>query len=113
MIRGLGAAPDDDPARLALARLFHAHSGIDEGFGRLRTRLIKGLENALRRGQELGAVRADLPLGLIVELTTAWLFSIDRWAADQRVTEPAEPTAIAADRALRILYTALAERTPS
>jgi AcrR family transcriptional regulator len=106
-LRRLGAAGAVDPAQRALARLFHAHSGHDDGFGRLRKDLYEGLGAVLQRGQELGAVRTDLPIDLVLELAAGWLFALDRWAADQ--PDPVGDSAAAgADQALRVLYEALA-----
>jgi AcrR family transcriptional regulator len=105
VLRGLGAAPIEQPMGRALARLFHARSSSDPGLARLRDELVDGLAAVLRHGQELGAVRVDLPAELVVELAAGWLFSLDRWAANN-ANGPA--AAAPAERALRTLYQALA-----
>ncbi len=104
-MRGLGAAGSSEPVQRALSRLFHANSDHDDALGRLRDDLVDGLRAVLARGQQLGAVRSDLPLDLVVELATGWLFALDRWAANQ-----SSPTATAgpADRALEALYDVMA-----
>lgn len=107
-LRGLGAAGAAEPVQRALARLFHASPDHGDGFSALRQGLRDGLAALLRRGQELGAVRADLPIDLVIELAAGWLFALDRWAADQPVGAEGEDAAAAADRALRVLYVALA-----
>ncbi len=107
-LRGLGAAAAHEPVQRALSRLFHAHGDHDDGFGALRRQLHEGLRAVLRRGQELGAVRADLPIELVAELAAGWLFALDRWAADQPVDPEGDAAAVAADRALLVLMDALA-----
>jgi AcrR family transcriptional regulator len=106
-MRGLGAAGTDDPIERALARLFHTHSAHDDGLRRLRDDLFEGLGAVLTRGQELGAVRDDLPIDLVVELAAGWLFALDRWAASQADSADGA-TRRSADLSLRALYEVLA-----
>jgi AcrR family transcriptional regulator len=99
-LRGLGAAPVADPLTLALARLLHDQRQVDPGLRALRADLFHGLARVLRRGQELGAVRTDLPADLVGELAAAWLFALDRWAAEHRASADASGNGLAADTAL-------------
>src|SRR5690606_7766711 len=48
----------------------------------LRARLLQGVEEVIAQGQSAGAVRSDLPRGLLAESATGMLLGADRWFAE-------------------------------
>jgi AcrR family transcriptional regulator len=54
-------------------------AGVDEGVATLLARGHVWARSLLRRGQEVGAVRTDLPLDLLLDVITAADQAADRW----------------------------------
>lgn len=70
-------------------RFRDAHEG-SEAVERMGDFARRSFEALLERGQELGVVRTDLPLDLLVEMTRAMDDAGDRWMLERwdRMTEP-------------------------
>jgi AcrR family transcriptional regulator len=89
----------DDPATIGLIRSLM--KSVERGNGSVALtelrRLGRGyLDDFIRRGQELNAVRSDLPDGLLTSILMALEEGIDLWLADQIDTlDGAEMDAIA------------------
>lgn len=76
-----------------LARSFHrfrAEHTASAAVGRLDDFAKRSLAGMLTRGQELGVVRTDLPLELLVEVTRAVDEAGDRWVLERWDTTPEE-----------------------
>ena len=72
-----------EPQLAALARGLYQGGGSDPAtYRRLLARSADFVERVLARGQELGAVRDDLPRDLLVEAVTGLLVAVDRWFAE-------------------------------
>lgn len=67
------------PEVRAVAALLYGPHGAT-ALAPLRTRLVDRVRAYLERGQQLGAVRSDVPPDLLTDLTVATLTAIDAWA---------------------------------
>ncbi|MEZ4231684.1 MAG: helix-turn-helix domain-containing protein [Polyangiaceae bacterium] len=56
----------------------------------LRARLLEGVSDVLKQGQDVGAIRTDFPLGLLAEAATGMMMGADRWFAEHFAEMPAE-----------------------
>lgn len=63
----------------------------------LRARLLEGVREILERGQAVGAIRADFPLGLLAEAATGMMMGADRWFAEHYAQ-------MASDDVMRLSY---------
>lgn len=70
-----GAHPE---VRAVASMLYGPHGAT--ALAPLRVRLIDRVSAYLAQGQELGAVRSDIPPDLLADVTVASLTSIDAWA---------------------------------
>ncbi len=86
----LGRAAATHPETRQLGIMYHRDDSVDadSALQRLRTEVADWLGCAVRRGLALGLVRTDIPAELAVELTTAVLSVLDRWAVDQALHSP-------------------------
>ncbi|HIY66517.1 MAG TPA: TetR/AcrR family transcriptional regulator [Candidatus Agrococcus pullicola] len=90
LLEGITRMAAERPVTVELARLFHAlPEGVDSAADSLREAARAWSDAALRRGTELGVVRADLPSELLAEIVFSILVALDRWALR---TESAQKT---------------------
>ncbi len=66
----------------ALGKALYAPSTGASAHQRVQTRFHTLVESALALGQQVDAVREDVPLGLLTATFTAAAFGIDRWYAE-------------------------------
>lgn len=92
LLEGITHMAAERPVTIELARLFHAlPQGVDPVADSLRESARAWSDTALRRGTELGVVRADLPPELLAEIVFSMLVALDRWALRTGSTEKASP----------------------
>jgi AcrR family transcriptional regulator len=78
----MGNMAGEVAARPELAPLGRAmYAAPEELRSAVVEKVAQWIERGLRTGQELGAVRDDLPTDLLVEAVTGLLIAIDRWFA--------------------------------
>ncbi|MDO5093331.1 MAG: TetR family transcriptional regulator [Propionibacteriaceae bacterium] len=71
------AATDHPELATAAALLYRADAAAE--LSGLRRDLADKLRRRLAQGQQLGAVRTDLPLSLLTDLTVAMMLALDAW----------------------------------
>lgn len=59
-----------------------SHPALEE----IATKLREWIQEVLRRGQRIGAVRTDLPENLLLETSFGMMEGFDRWVVEQRKT---------------------------
>jgi len=91
----LGKAAETHPETRSLGVMYHRDdtAEADSALQTLRADVNGWLARAVRRGLDLGLVRADIPAELAVELTIAVLSVLDRWAVDHALHSPGGPDA--------------------
>jgi AcrR family transcriptional regulator len=72
-----------DPTAIALLRGLLKEGDRSGAMNRLRAAGRAWMESVIARGQALGAVRDDMPDGLLVQVFMALEEAIDRWLADR------------------------------
>lgn len=70
---------EQHPELHAIGPFVHGPDGADTLLG-LRAAGVARVRDYLERGQQLGAVRSDLPADLLAEIALATLLAIDAWA---------------------------------
>lgn len=88
LVRGSLAYAEDHPEDLALAKAFYQVSGDPQAPAPIRVLLdeAQALTRAkLASGQQVSAVRADLPLGLLAHSVFALGLAADRWVVDAMI----------------------------
>jgi len=74
-----------DPEMAALGRALYAPTAAGPGaaLDRLQQRAMEWVEHALELGQQVGAIRDDVPRDLLASMVTGLLFGADRWVAER------------------------------
>lgn len=90
LVDGLGRTASAHPETRQLGLMYHRDDSAptDSALQRLRSDVVAWLNRAVRRGLELGLVRTDIPADLAVELATAVLGVLDRWALGEALHSP-------------------------
>lgn len=92
-----------DAAFADLIRILHREAAARRSFAVPLNALERRTGALVRAGQSLGAVRDDLPLGLLVTVTLDLAVSIDRWFADNTDKVPDAEAAVLSSRAFGLL----------
>lgn len=85
-MRRAAGALEDKRWYLKLARTYYklrGSAGVSGPVGRVYRWVARWVASAIERGQALGAVRTDLPLPFLVELTMAVGEAVDRWLLEE------------------------------
>lgn len=90
----LGESLFSDERMAALARGLYQSSGTGPAFHRLLAQSLDVVEGLIAMGQELGAVRDDLPRDLLAESTTGLMVAVDRWFAEALASTPPDEIAL-------------------
>lgn len=102
LLDGFLQATRQHPEASYLGVMFHSPpSGEDGRLQELRGEVEQFLRRVVTRGRRIGAVRDDLPEGLLIELTLTVLQTLDRWAVRHQV--PASRDSGASDLFLRLI----------
>lgn len=90
LVDDLGRTASAHPETRQLGLMYHRDDSApsDSALQRLRTDVAEWLSRAVHRGLDLGLVRTDIPTELAVELATAVLGVLDRWALDSALHSP-------------------------
>lgn len=91
---------EQEPAALILLRGLDAARRQSPRFATLRDRLSQIYITVLQRGQELGCVRQDLPIALLVRL----LLAVDAVLDESLLGRPAPPTPQELQRHMTLVY---------
>ncbi|MGZ8177896.1 TetR/AcrR family transcriptional regulator [Williamsia sp. SKLECPSW1] len=93
-LTSLGRSAGDHPESRLLGEMFHQGRDLDNGCRHLqqtRDSVSDWLAGAVRRGRDLGVVRADIPTELLIQLTVTVLHCLDRWALSNEPHPPDGP----------------------
>lgn len=93
LVDSLGRTAQDHPEVRQLGLMYHRDDSAPAGCAlqQLRADVTQWLDAAVRRGIDLGLVRSDIPADLAVELATAVLGVLDRWALSRATQSPGVP----------------------
>ena len=99
LLTGLGQSAARHPETRLLGEMFHQDDRFDDGHelgsGRLqqmRAAVSAWLASAIVRGCDLGVVRSDVPVELLIELAVSVLRTLDRWAVRHELHSPGGPS---------------------
>ncbi len=87
----------------ALVRGMYGAGSSAPGFVELMERFANAVEELITLGQDVGAVRDDLPRPLLAQLTASVVVAIDRWLAHESAHTPAEELAPLMPRVMTLL----------
>lgn len=100
----LGGLGGDQSEAMVLTRILdrRVDSGAPE-LERLRARVAGEVERILLAGRAVGAVRADLPIGLLVDLAMGSLLIVDGWVGAHLDAPDTSEVAARAFRGVRVM----------
>ncbi len=102
-----------DPYTAALIRGLYRRGGDSASLLHLLDRARAGIANWLRDGQQLGAVRTDLPVPILAEVVVGALVHVDRWLASHTDADVAAEDLLSSASLAALARDALQQRTPS
>lgn len=102
-----------DPYAAALIRDLYRRSGDSTSLLRLLDRARAAIGNWLCHGQQIGAVRTDLPMPMLAEAVVGALVHVDRWLASYNEAEVAAEELLSSTSLAALARDALQQRPPS
>ena len=102
-----------DPYAAALIRGLYRRGGDSPSLQRLLGRARAAIGAWLRDGQQLGAVRTDLPVPILAEAVVGALVHVDRWLASRTETPGGAEGLLSSTSLAALARDALQQRTPS
>ncbi len=106
----LNVAFFNDSVLAALGRGLYQRGGSDPAYEKILERSGAWVRNLVEMGQRLGAVRSDVPLGLLAEALTGMLVAMDRWFVMAMETEPIEELMTLAPKTIELARDLLAPK---
>lgn len=103
----------NDPYAAALIRGLYRRGGDSESLQRLVGHGRAAISTWLLDGQQLGAVRTDLPVPILTEAVVGALVHVDRWLASHTDTDVAANDLLSSESLAALARDALQQRTPS
>ncbi|WP_143540101.1 TetR/AcrR family transcriptional regulator [Rhodovulum sulfidophilum] len=107
LCRRLAGALQGDERLASLLRTLHQEAAAQRAFAEPLAQLRAQIERVLASGQSVGAVRDDLPLGLLADVALNLLVTVDRWFAINASDLAEGEEARLAERAFSLLMTPL------
>lgn len=101
-----------DPCAAALVRDLYRRGGDSAPLQRLVDRAREAIGNWLRDGQQVGAVRTDLPVPILAEAAVGALVHVDRWLASHTDADDAVGDLLSSASLAALARDALQQRTP-
>lgn len=100
LLTSLGQSAARHPETRLLGVMFHQEDRFGAGqeghsgqLQQMRAAVSAWLASAIVRGCDLGVVRRDVPVELLIELTISVLQTLDRWAVRHELHSPGGPSA--------------------
>jgi AcrR family transcriptional regulator len=93
-----------------LGRGLYQRGGGDPAYDAILERSGRWIRDLVEMGQRLGAVRTDVPLGLLAEAVTGMLVAMDRWFVMALENEPPEELLALAPKTIELARDLLAPK---
>ena len=100
-----------DPHAASLVRSLYRRGGDSQSLEHLLSRARTAIGAWLRNGQQLGAVRTDLPVAALAEAAVGALVHIDRWLASSTAASDAAQSLVSSTAFAAFVRDALQQRT--